>query len=376
MILFFYASLGTIVPFFNLVFRSKGLGLEKIGLLMLIPRILSLFSSMLWAGIADNFHLQKKIIPIAMFSALPFVTVVFLADEFQNILIFYCLYSFCFSPLVSLTDNAVLNIVGNKNDYGKIRVWGSLSWGISAWLTGMLTDQLGMNAILWVFMILMTFAIFFAWKLPEVPIVKHEPYLQNIRVIVKDRKWIVFILISILSGYGLMATVSYLPLYLQDLGASTNLIGLASTVCTLSEIPIFLLSPMLLRRFDKMKIIQVSLIGLIIRCSLYTLIQTPSPAVFIQLLHSISYALFNAVAVSYVREISPSGFSASGQALYKTMLAKVGGVLGALGGSFFYENYGPKVLFLSAALGALTAYILLLVDSRTKKVEEFQASGI
>lgn len=376
-IYFYYAAVGSLLPFITLLFRAKGLTLDEISLLILIPKILYLFSVMLWAGIGDMFHLQKKLLPIAMLLTLPFLSATFFSENFQAILFFYCLYSFCFSPLLSQTDNAVMNIIGkNKNDYGKIRAWGSVAWGVSAWLVGIVTDIYSLDVILWIFIVVMGLGAVFAWQLPEMPKVKPEPYVKILRGISHDKRWIIFLFVAALAGYGRMVTVSYLSLFLQDLGASISFIGFATTTATIMEIPIFLLSPMILQRFGKMKIIRIALIGLALYCGFYSMLQTPFPALFIQLLNAFTHALFTAAGVSYIREISPKGFSASGQGLYKAIFVGIGGIMGALGGGFFYEKYGPNTLFLSVTIGAVIALLLLFFDSKNKKNSRFQTENL
>jgi predicted MFS family arabinose efflux permease len=65
-----------------------------------------------------------------------------------------------------------------------------------------------------------------------------------------------------------------------------------------------------------------------------------------------------------VREISPKGFNASGQALFSTMYTGAGGIIGALGGSMLYEYYGPHTLFFSGAIAALIGIVLMVIFFR------------
>lgn len=376
LIFFFYAAPGAIVPIYNLIFRAKGVSIEQIGIMLLIPRILSFFSGSLWAGIADAFRLQKKLLPLAMLLTIPFVVAIYFAQGFISLLIWFCLYSFCFAPLIPLTDNAVLDVMGEQsNDYGKIRVFGAFSWGISAWLAGVVADTYDIYLTLWMYVVFISITIIIALLLPEPPDIEVVPFWRNFRIVTKDWRWIGFLTSAVLSGYGQMLMISYISLFLKDLGSSVTFIGLTATASTLSEVPVFLLAPALLERYDKKRVIQISLAGLFLRCALLAIIKVPFPALFIQALHGLSYAVFWVTSVSYVRDISPSGFHASGQAFLSAMYFGLGGVLGALGGGFLYENLSPQVLFFSGALAAALGFMLITSLSKRNNNSVQELSG-
>ena len=367
LIFFFHAAPGTIIPIFNLIFREKGVSLEQIGFLLLMPRIFSIFSSPLWAGIADAFQLHKRLLPLVMALTIPLAGAIYFAQGFVSILIWFSIYSFFFAPLIPLTDNAVLDVMGeHSNDYGKIRVFGAISWGLAAWLAGVVADMYGINLTLWLYVIFISIAMVISLLMPESPQIEVVPFWKSLRIVTKDTRWIGLLSGAIFGGYGQILMINYIALYLRDLGASVSFIGLTTTVSTISEVPIFLLAPRLLERFDKKKVIQVALLGLLLRCALLAVIKVPYPAIFIQMLSSLSYALFWITNVAYVREIVPVGFNASGQALIHGMYMGVGGMLGTLAGGFIYEAIGPSMLFFSGALAAGIGILLvgLLLNSK------------
>ena len=367
----FYAGAAAVFPYYNLVFRAKGLNLEQIGILLLVPRIFSLFSIMIWGGIADSFNIQKSLLPLALFLTIPFIFLSYHYDHYETILIYYCIYSFCSAPIIALIDNTILDIAGK--DYGIARVWGSVGWGIGSIITGEVAEKFGLVNSLWIYGIFIGLAIIIAFLVPESPKIEAVPFWKNIGFVSQDKHWIGFLLAVTLSGYGLFIISNYSPLFLEDLGASMSFIGLTNLSCILWEIPVFLFTPLLLRKFDRVKLIWVSILAMFLRCALFSIIKTSAPAFYIQMLHAPSYALLFSAGVAFVRDISPKGFSASGQALFSTMYNGAGGIIGALGGSMLYEYYGPQVLFSSGAIAALIGMLLLGLFFYKKPVKALQS---
>ena len=367
----FYAGGAAVFPYYNLIFRAKGLNLEQIGILLLVPRLISLFSIMIWGGIADAFNMQKHLLPLALFITIPFIFLTYHNENYESILIYFCIYSFCSAPVMALIDNTILDVVGKR--FGIARVWGSVGWGVGSIITGAVAEKFGLINSLWIYGICIGLTIIVALMVPDSPKIEAVPFWKNIGFVSQDKRWIGFLLAVMLSGYGLFIISNYSPLFLEDLGASMSFIGLTNLSCILWEIPVFLFTPLMLRKFDKVKLIWLSVFAMFLRCALFAIIKTPMPAFYIQMLHAPAYALLFSAGVDFVREISPKGFNASGQALFSTMYNGAGGIIGALGGSMLYEYYGPHVLFNSGALAALIGLILLVLFFRKKPLVKAQS---
>lgn len=56
-----------------------------------------------------------------------------------------------------------------------------------------------------------------------------------------DRRWVVFLLVVLVGGLFHAVEMSYLMLYMDALGASKTLMGIALLVGTISEVPVWAL---------------------------------------------------------------------------------------------------------------------------------------
>ena len=165
---FYFAASGCITPYLNIFFQAKGISIAQISILGAMPMGLTLVAAPIWAGIADYFGLHRKILPLIMILTIPFVALMGAANSFFLLLPAIIFYGLCNSPIMSLSDNSVLSYLGvNRHNYGHVRFWGSISWALMGWISGILVEKLGPTTAYVGFMIFMSLEVLVALKMPE-----------------------------------------------------------------------------------------------------------------------------------------------------------------------------------------------------------------
>ncbi len=246
---FYFAATGSIQPFLNIFFEAKGISIAQISILGAMPMGLTLVAAPAWAGIADYFGLHRKILPLIMFLTIPFVALLGTANSFIVLLPAIIFYGICNSPIMSLSDNSVLSYLGpNRHNYGHTRLWGSIGWGLMGWLSGILIERLGSTAAYVSFIIFMSLEVWVALKMPEPEIVKGVPYWDNLGKVIRDNRWIAFLIGSFLMGTSFMFITNYFYIFLNDLGAPSSLTGLSVAASVILELPFFLFSTALIKK--------------------------------------------------------------------------------------------------------------------------------
>lgn len=362
---FYFAATVCITPYLNIFFQNKGISLAQIGILAAMPNGLTLVAAPVWAGIADYFGLHRRILPLIMALTIPFVLMISVGGTFGALLPAIILYGFCNSPIMSLSDNSVLAYLGkNHHLYGNARLWGSISWAVVGWGTGWLIQQFGPTPAYVGFVLLMLIAVWLALKLPEPEMVKEVPYWQNLGRIVRDQRWIAFLVGSSFLGVAFTFLVVFIYLFLISLGADTNLIGLSAAAISILEIPFFLSTGTLLRKTAPQKLILISFITLIIRLVLTARLVNPVWGVAVNLMNGIFFPLYWTGSVNYARQLSPRGMQASGQAFFAASFFGVGGITGAVLGGWLYSAFGAPFMFNVGAGISLLGLIAFLVLGR------------
>jgi MFS family permease len=185
-------------------------------------------------------------------------------------------------------------------------------------------------------------------------------FWQGLRSLLKDMRWRLFLLVVFVSGVGSSVLSNYLFLRMKDLGASTTLMGLALTVATISELPVFFYSGALMKRWGARSLLVFSLFVYVIRALLISILPAAWMILPVQLLHGLTFSITWAAGVSYARQIAPAGMSATAQGLFSGIFFGLGGSVGALLGGMLYQAVGSALMFRYVALVVLVAALFFL----------------
>jgi PPP family 3-phenylpropionic acid transporter len=198
---------------------------QSIGVLVAAPTLVTLFVSPMWGGLADALRLHKRILPLALLATMIATTLLMQARTFPALLACVLLQAFCAAPIVSLADNAVMELLGQeRHRYGSLRLWGAVGFGLSALVSGELITRFGFAPSLAVYVIGMITAARIASRLPAPQLVSPQA-LRDLRGMVTNSRWKSFMLSLVLVGAAASILNSFFILYMTGLGASAALFG-------------------------------------------------------------------------------------------------------------------------------------------------------
>jgi len=172
-----------------------------------------------------------------------------------------------------------------------------------------------------------------------------------------------------------MATINnYLFVYLQSLGASKLIMGLALTVSTVSEIPAMFFSDRLLRRLGArgMLIIAMAIIGLRLIC--YALTTQVWVVLLIQLCHGLTFAAIYTAGVHFADQVAPIGMKATSQGMFNGTLMGFGAAVGGLLAACCWTIFPGGMYGFSGALVLVGLIVFLLVERKVFQPATVQAS--
>lgn len=365
LIFFYYAAVGSIAPIYNLLFQAKGFEMAVISYILMVPRVFYVFSGVIWASIADFFRIHRRLLSLAMLLTIPFMIGLRFSSGFLANIILFGLFAFCLTPLIPLTDNAVISILGDDHQkFGTIRFWGAISYGLSALMVGRLTDLFSINIAYWFYVGSILLCAWIAWRLPEQPQYKPIPFWRGVHLVIGEKRWIGFLFASVLMGFGQMLLLNYYSPFMKDIGATNSMIGLSITISTLSEIPIYLYSPRFMKKGTEKICIQVALFVMAVRSFSYAFIHDPEVILWLQLVNGLTYALFWIGAVIYVKNLAPEGFAATSQAFLAAAFFGLGGILGTLGAGQIYAAFGHQVMFIVCGVAGILGWVIFGFLSR------------
>ncbi len=365
---FIYGAGAALVPYLVIYYQGLGLSGSQIGLLAGIPTLMSLFSTPVWGGLADATNKKRLLLGIAILLSMTMVGVLSATTVFLWLILVVTLYAFSSAPIIPMMDSTVMELLGEqKEHYGKLRLWGAVGWGLSAPVIGWLIKDQGIQWSFWGYLVQMAVVFVVVMNLPVGHASLGGRFWQGLRSLLQDMRWRLFLLVVFVSGVGSAVLSNYLFLRMNDLGASTTLMGLALTVATVSELPVFFYSGRLMKRWGARSLLVFSLFVYVLRALMLSVLPTAWMILPVQLLHGLTFSLTWAAGVSYARQIAPAGMGNTAQGLFSGTFFGLGGSVGALMGGILYQAVGSALMFRYVALVILAAALLFLWVGRSSR---------
>src|SRR5215216_5450893 len=299
----YFSALSSAMPFFVLFYQSLGFNGTQIGLLTGIPPLVTLVASPFWTSLADAKRWHKLVMGQGILVA---VLIVFLLPSFTSFVLVFStiiLFNMFISPVSSLADSGTMTMLGDERAmYGRVRLGGTIGWGLFAPLAGALVQKYGLKAGFWAFSAIMLINFFVSQKFVHGSHEAGAAKPGGIRVLLTSRRWLSFLFIAFLGGIGSFSAAAYLFPYMAELGAKESTMGLALTISTLSELPVFFLAHRLVKRFGSYGLLTLTLVMFGVRSLLYAAVSVPSMVLLVQVFGGMIFPAMWTAGVSYADE--------------------------------------------------------------------------
>ncbi len=348
--LFAFGAAAALIPFVSIYYRSLGFGAGTIGWLIGLPLLVNVVAAPLWGAVADASHRHRAVLMAAVAGAALLAALMAASGRFLVLLPIVLLQAAVFAPVMSLIDNgALVLLAGRHSQYGRLRFWGTVGWGVSAVAVGWLVSARGPRWIFAVYVLLMLGLLVCAARLPIGERHAHSPFADRVKLLARDGRLWTFLAVAFLGGIGMSMVNGFLPLYLNGMHA-TGLVGVALLIATISEMPIMLSAGRILARlgFGRAFVLGLAIFGL--RALGLSFAHAPWMVLALQLLHGPSFALMWVAGVGLARRLAPPGLGATAQGVFASTSNGLGGALGSIVGGWIYATAGPAATFRTAAV--------------------------
>jgi PPP family 3-phenylpropionic acid transporter len=367
----YFAALSSFMPFIVLFYQAQQFNGTQIGLLTGIPPLITLVAAPFWTGVADATKRHRLIMSLGIATAVGLVLLLQTLNGFVLIFITIIIFNFFFSPVASLSDSATIAMLGEERGmYGRIRLGGTIGWGVVAPIAGALVENYGLKLAFWGFSALMFVNFFIVQKMVHDVTEQGASNHGGVRYFLTSRRWILFLLLAFLGGLGSFSAASYLYPYMAELGASETTMGLALTLSTMTELPIFFFGNRLVKRFGSQGLLMISLVLIGLRSLLYALVSTPFAVLIVQMLGGTVFPALWLAGVNYADEHAPPGLKSTAQGLFGAMTFGFGSAVAGFVGGPLLESIGGRGMFLVFGLFILGGTALIEIVKRLLPVEE------
>ena len=359
-----YTALGAYSPYITLYYREHGLSLAQIGVLLALPGIAQLLAGPLWGLLADALGRHRGLLPMVLLGAVLPAGLIYLMPGYAGIVALAAL-SACFTvPISPLADSATLALLGEHRErYGAQRMWGALGWGVSTVVSGYIVKSLGLPVIFLIFPLIGGLAMIAGALLPR-PTLPSVDLRAAARVLLRDSRWARFLGCALLIGCASSLMHGFLSIYLADLGAGSEQIGLAYTIASMSELPVMALAPLALRRWGARPLLALAGGAYAVRLLIYIVAPVPAWALGAQLLHGFCFGAMWTAGVHEAHRLAPPGLEATAQSLLGVAVFGVAVLLANTVGGVIFESWGVATLFAIVAVLAVVGAVGFLLPGR------------
>ncbi len=355
--LFYFATLGVLLPYWGLYLRALGFEPARIGELMAIPQATKLVAPSLWGWLADRSGRRLRVVRWAcLAAALSFGGVYAAGGSYLGLALVMLLFSFFWNAALPQFEAVTLNHLGEHvHRYSRVRLWGSVGFIGAAVGVGFLVQDWGVDlvpALLWGLFAALWLNSLLVTEAPTPPTSHAALPLGQV---LRRPAVIAFFVACFLHQTAHGPYYGFFSLYLETLGYSREFIGLMWGLGVAAEVGLFLLMPRWLPRFGPRRLLLAALALAALRWLLIGHFAGELPILwFAQTLHAFSFGVFHAVSMHLVHQFFPGALQGRGQALYSSLSFGAGNAVGSLAAGYLWAGLGPTAMYdLAAMLSAL-----------------------
>ena len=363
----FYAAIFSVIgvqlPFWPLYLTAKGITPTQLGEIMAGAYLIKIVTNPLVGQAVDGWGNRR--IPLVILASLAILTTSLFAwtDSFTGVLLVTLASSAAFTAMMPLGESlTVLCAATYRVDYGRIRLWGSLTFILSAGLSGIFLVDAPRPTILWSCVAGQILTLAAVWQLPDI----RPPRLTGVRpalgTLVRTPAFLLFLAATSLGHVSHMIYYGFATLHWKAAGLSGGMIGGLWAEGVIAEVVLFAFGARLVDRFGPGRMIIAGGVAGVIRWTVLAVTTDPLPLAVAQLLHAFTFGAMHLGAMHFIGKAIPASLSARAQGLYSAItMGVVPGCAMLVAGRLYQDLEGGSFLVMSglAGLGTLLALLLM-----------------
>ncbi|PKR76840.1 MFS transporter [Halalkalibacillus sediminis] len=359
----FHATNTIIISFLPLYLMNyKGLDGSEVGWVLAIGPFAAIISQPFWGYMSDKFKTVKKILLILIIGLLLSSIIFFNMDSLLWILIIGFFLFFFSMPVGALADSLAQRRADDlRVSFGSIRTWGSIGFAFSALVIGQVLEVFGIQFMIWPYLAFGLMALLVTLKLTDVEAAKEPTKFSDIKVLLKNKPYIIFLFFMMFLTISHRANDSFIGVYIVQLGGSEGIVGTAWFIGVASEAIVFATAAYWFRKYKTLIFVIIAGILYSFRWFAYAATDDPWVVIALQVTHGLTFGVLYLASLDYVTRLIPKLLQSTGHLLYYSVFFGVSGIIGSLLGGALIDVYGGETLYFFMGVIATVGTILLLV---------------
>ncbi len=348
--LFYFASLGALVPYWSLYLKSLGFSSLEIGELMALLMVTKVISPNIWGWLADHTGRRMRVVRIGSFLSMAIFLGVFQADTYWRLAMVMFGFSFFWNAVLPQFESITLHHLQERsNRYSMIRLWGSIGFIVSVAVLGVVLEHYGPQLLPSVLLLLYVAIFISSLLVPEHPEPPHHD-TTPLGNLLRNPAIVALIIACFLNQASHGPYYTFYTIYLEGHGYSRSIIGQLWALGVIAEVVLFIFMHRLESCFSLRRLFLAAMLMTSIRWLMIGFFPDSMPLLLIaQLLHAASFGIFHAVSVALFHRYFRGRHHGKGQALYGSLGFGAGGAFGSYYAGAMWDSLGPIAAYSFAA---------------------------
>lgn len=376
---FFFGAVFLIVglhaPYFPVWLEWRGLAPEEIGIILAAPLVIRIFFTPAVSFMADQTGDRRKVLVVLGWGTLGGLLLFTQGNGFWNTFAIAVVVALFWTSIMPVTEAVAMEgVKRDGHDYGRMRLWGSLTFIGASFAGGLILQEWGAGSVLWMMIGAAACAVVAAHLLPR-PAGKGrlkaatQPRRIHPRTAFRLLRVPLFLLFLAATGLVQSAHAIYYAfgtIHWQAQGIPAGVIGALWATGVIAEILLFMYSSRAVGAVGVTNLIILAALAALVRWTV-TAFSPPLWLLFVvQAFHGLTFGAAHLGAVHFITEAVPEEEAGTAQGLYAS--AGTGLFMGAaiFSSGPLYTALGGKAYLAMAGLGALSLVCALMLRAHWK----------
>ena len=356
----YYGSLGSLLPYLPVYYHSLGHGGQIIGMLGAIKPFTTFLVAPVWGIVSDRTGNPFLILYFTFLVSLLAQLLVAFRHDPKYIMAMVFITALFNAPVKSLMDSMVMETLNDRSQYGRLRLWGQLGFGLGSSGVGVLLSRSKHKAYhyheehsflqqlntFWQSLtgyklLFLTYAVLSVptWfcmrafheltnrkkqqqqdqikKLEhesKAPLPQNEPQvglMEGVRILFQNADAVLFFFLVFVVGISSGVIENFAYVRIREVGGTGKDMGLSRLVSSIAGAPMFWFSGPLTELLGADRVIVLSLLSYVLRFLIYALMRNPLQGLPAEAMRGITFAAFWSTGTIYASRIAPPGMGAT-----------------------------------------------------------------
>ncbi|MCC5912294.1 MAG: MFS transporter [Clostridiaceae bacterium] len=356
-----YFALGSIYPLLSRYLEEINLTGSQIGMITATGSFVLIFAQPLWGFFCDKTQKTKKILKGTILVAAVLMFFMSFFENFYLLLVGFALIYFFQGANGPLTDSLALSYVAKNNtSFGKIRQWGAVGFAVAVFISGMISEIVGLKVIFYLYFLAYTISLLFIDFLPEEKVVISTGMKKGMKQLLKKPQYTLLLISALLIFGPINGNNIYFALLAKDLGGSLTGVGIAFLLFAGSEAPFMLISNKIIKKLGLINTIVFSAVISAGRWFWYSTGPNYNYILYLFVLQGISVGLFIVASAQYVKENSPEELKVTAMTLFTALALGLGSIISKLFGGIIIDYFDILKAYYFFGWGTVAGLVPLL----------------